>query len=382
MKTVKKMLLAGVACALLNCQSQPNESASSPSSLTPHDRWTAEQAQKWYADQPWLVGCNFLPSTASNQLEMWQPETFDTTTIRRELGWAAGIGMNTVRVYLHDLLHEQDSTGLYNRIDAFLEIAASLNIRPMFVLFDSVWDPFPKAGPQRTPTPHVHNAGWVQSPGKEALLDSTQHPRFQQYVRGVVGRFSEDDRILAWDVWNEPENPNVSAYGKVEIPNKAEIVLPLLKKVFEAARSVSPTQPLTTGVWRDDWSEDSKLTPINRLMLEESDVISFHSYDDPEELEKRIGWLLPLDRPLLCTEYMARGNNSTFEGALPILKKHRVAAYNWGLVDGKSQTIYPWDSWKKTYTSEPDVWFHDIFRKDGTPYRASEVTFIRTITRP
>lgn len=377
MKVLKHLLVVCLACLLLNCQTKKEETETA--TVASREKWTQEKANEWYDQQPWLVGCNFLPSTASNQLEMWQAASFDTATIDRELGWAADLGMNTVRVYLHDLLYEQDAAGFYDRIDAFLKIANAHKIRPVFVLFDSVWNPFPKTGTQPTPTPHVHNAGWIQSPGKEALLDSLQHPRLQNYVRGVVGRFADDERILAWDVWNEPENPNVSAYGKVEIPEKEAIVLPILKDVFETARAVNPSQPLTAGVWRDDWSEESKLTPINKLMLDESDVISFHSYDDAEELEKRINWLTPLGRPLLCTEYMARGNNSTFESSLPVMKKYRVAAYNWGLVDGKSQTIYPWDSWKKTYTGEPDVWFHDIFRKDGTPYKTTETEFIKKI---
>ena len=230
MKIVKNLLFAGLACTLLNCQSKPESATTEDLNDEARSKWTAEQANQWYDSQPWLVGCNFIPSTAGNQLEMWQAATFDTATINRELGWAAGLGMNTVRVYLHDLLYEQDSTGFYDRVDTFLKIASSHKIRPMFVLFDSVWDPFPKIGTQRTPAAHTHNAGWVQSPGKEVLLDSTQHPRLSNYVRGVVGRFRNDGRILAWDVWNEPENPNVSAYGNVEIPNKGEVVYPLLKK--------------------------------------------------------------------------------------------------------------------------------------------------------
>ena len=382
MKATKILSLAILSVFFLSCSTGTKKEETSKDTapaVTEREKWTTEKANEWYDKQPWLVGCNFLPSTASNQLEMWQAETFDTTTISRELGWAAGLGMNTVRVYLHDLLFEQDSAGFYKRMDTFLDIAASHGIRPLFVLFDSVWDPFPKPGAQRTPTPHVHNAGWIQSPGKEALLDSTQHPRFQSYVRGVIGRFANDSRILGWDIWNEPENPNKSAYGDVEIPDKAQVVLPLLKDAFKAARSVNPSQPLTAGVWRDDWSEESKLTPINKLMLDESDVISFHSYDDPKEFEKRVSWLTPLGRPLICTEYMARGNKSTFESTLPVAKKYRVAAYNWGLVDGRSQTIYPWDSWKKKYTGEPELWFHDIFRKDGTPYKVSETEFIKKI---
>jgi hypothetical protein len=344
------------------------------------DTWTKELANDWYAKQGWLVGCDFVPSTAINQLEMWQAPTFDTATINRELDWAASLGMNTVRVYLHDLLYQQDAEGFLQRMDEFLQIASRHHIKPLFVLFDSVWDPYPKLGTQREPKPGVHNSGWVQNPGKEALLDSTQYPRLETYVKAVVGKFASDDRVLGWDVWNEPENMNNEYYRKMEPPNKADIVLVLLKEAFEWARSVNPQQPLTAGLWSGDWSAPEKLKPIETLMVEESDVISFHNYDSATSFEKNILELQRYGRPILCTEYMARGNNSTFEGSLPIAKKYNVAAYNWGLVDGKSQTIYPWDSWKKAYKAEPEVWFHDIFRKDGTPYRKAETDLIKKLT--
>lgn len=342
--------------------------------------WTKEQAGDWYDKQPWLVGANFLPSTAINQLEMWQAETFDTATIDRELGWAASLGMNTMRVYLHDLLHLQDSAGFYRRMDVFLQMASRHHIKPLFVLFDSCWDPFPHVGKQRPPRPHVHNSGWVQSPGQKALSDSTQYPRLERYVKGVVGKFADDPRILAWDIWNEPDNMTGPSYEKVEIPDKVEYVVPLLKKAFQWARSVNPSQPLTSGVWAGDWSSPKSLKPIEKLQLEQSDIITFHNYSEPADLEKRILQLQRYDRPMICTEYMARPNGSTFESCLPVGKKYHVGMINWGFVDGKSQTIYPWDSWTKTYSGEPPLWFHDIFRKDGTPYKAEEVAFIRKMT--
>jgi hypothetical protein len=86
------------------------------------------------------------------------------------------------------------------------------------------------------------------------------------------------------------------------------------------------------------------------------------------------------ERPLLCTEYMARGNNSYFDPVLGLLQQEKVGAYNWGFVDGKSQTIYPWDTWQRQYTDRPDLWFHDIFLRDGTPYRQQEVDYIRSLT--
>ncbi|HUB51416.1 MAG TPA: hypothetical protein VL986_04675, partial [Terracidiphilus sp.] len=178
-------------------------------------RWSEAQANAWYEKQAWPVGADFLPSTAINELEMWQAETFDTVTIDRELGWAENIGMNTMRVFLHNLVWEQDPKGFDKRVDTFLTIAAKHHIKPVFVLFDSCWDPSPKLGPQHPPIPGVHNSGWVQAPGIEILEDPAQYPRLQKYVVGVVGAFANDQRILAWDVWNEPDNTNHGSYEEL-----------------------------------------------------------------------------------------------------------------------------------------------------------------------
>jgi len=343
-------------------------------------RWPAPQANDWYTRQPFLVGSNFIPSTAINELEMWQADTFDLPTIDRELGWAEGLGMNTMRVFLHNLLWQQDSAGFLRRTDQFLQVADKHHIRIMFVLLDSVWDPYPKLGRQRDPKPHVHNSGWVQAPGAEILKNE---PRWNQelkpYVVGVISHFRDDPRVLMWDLMNEPDNENGS-YKAQELPNKAEVALRLLREEWKWARSSNPSQPLTSGVWKEDWSSDDKLSAMASFQLQNSDVITFHSYDPPDEMKSRIASLRRFGRPIVCTEYMARPRGSTFAAILPLLKAERVGAYNWGFVNGKSQTIYPWDSWEKTYTGEPAVWFHDIFRKDGSPYDPKEVTLIRQLT--
>lgn len=344
-------------------------------------RWTEAQASAWNAQQPWPVGANFLPSNAINELEMWQAETFDPVTIDREFGLAENIGMNTMRVFLDNLPWEQDPQGYQKRIDTFLTIAARHHIRPIFVLFDSCWDPFPKSGPQHPPIPGVHNSGWVQVPGATVLSDPAQYPRLEKYVKGVVGAFANDRRILAWDVWNEPDNTNDSSYGKSEPKNKTELVLNLLPQVFAWARSEHPSQPLTSGVWHGDWSSLDKMPPMAKIQIEQSDVISFHNYGWPEEFEQRIQQLQQFHRPLICTEYMARGAGSLFDTVLPVAKKYHVAAINWGFVAGKSQTYLPWDSWQRPYViSQPTVWFHDIFYPDGRPYREREAEIIRSLT--
>ncbi|PWT91508.1 MAG: 1,4-beta-xylanase [Blastocatellia bacterium] len=342
-------------------------------------KWSAQKANDWYKQQAWLVGSNYVPATAINELEMWQAETFDPQRIDLELTWAQSIGMNTMRVFLHDLLWK-DPDGFKGRLNTFLTIAAKHDIRPIFVLFDSVWDPSPQLGKQRAPQPGVHNSGWMQSPGAKALADSSEYPRLEAYVKGVVGAFAHDRRVLAWDIWNEPDNTNGGSYHEAEPKNKVELILALLPKAFAWAREAGAEQPLTSGVWKGDWTE-AKLGAMERLQLDQSDVISFHNYDAPTELEKRISWLVRFNRPLICTEYMARGNGSFFIGSLPVFKKYNVAAINWGLVQGKAQTHLPWDSWERPYVNrEPAIWFHEVFRTDGAPYIPEEVEYIKRMT--
>jgi Cellulase (glycosyl hydrolase family 5) len=344
-------------------------------------RWSEAKANEWYQHQPWLVGSNFIPADAINQLEMWQAETFDAQEIDKELGWAEGIGMNTMRVFLHDLLWQQDSDGFKKKVDTFLAISSRHHIRPIFVLFDSCWDPHPRLGPQHPPIPGVHNSGWVQSPGADALEDRAQEPRLEAYVKGVVGAFANDSRVLAWDVWNEPSNKNGGAYGKQEPKDKQQRVQALLPKVFEWARSVHPSQPLTSGLWEGDWSSPEKLDPISRIQYEESDVLSFHNYSWPEDFEEHVRWLEAYHRPILCTEFMARSAGSTFDTILPVAKRHHVAAINWGLVAGKTQTYLPWDSWQRPYVVyQPLIWFHEVFYPEGRPYRQHEADLIRELT--
>jgi hypothetical protein len=342
-------------------------------------RWSAQQANDWYAKQPWLVGANFIPSDAINELEMFQAATFNPALIDKELGMAEGIGMNTMRVFLQDQLWQQDSAGFAKRLDTFLGIAAKHHIRPLLVLFDSCWETNPHLGPQHPPIPGVHNSGWVQSPGKERLMDKSIEPQLEAYVKGVVGVFAKDERVLGWDVWNEPDNRGGDAMR--DEPAKVARVNELLPKAFAWARSVQPVQPLTSGVWEGNWSDPAKESATTKIQLAESDVITFHNYDWPERFEARILELKPLGRPIICTEYMARGNGSTFDGSLPVAKRHNVGAINWGLVAGKTQTYYPWDSWERPYVLiQPTIWFHEVFKQDDTPYRQREVDLIRELT--
>lgn len=349
-------------------------------------QWTIEQVNEWYGQVPFLIGGNYAPASAINQLEMWQEDTFDPERIEFELQKASEVGMNTMRVFLHDLLWKQDKKGFFERIDKFLEISDKHDIKIMFVLFDGVWNPYPKLGKQPEPVPHVHNSGWVQSPGREILEDPKKQDALKGYVQDVLSRYKNDSRVIIWDLFNEPDQDKVgtfwqedSKYPEMSKEDKKARSLELLKKSFKWAREVAPSQPLTTGVWGNPtWLE----TPdsIQKFSLENSDIISFHSYSGPETTTKMVEGLKKYNRPMMCTEYIAREHKSTFEDILPIFHKNKIAAYHWGLFNGKIQTIYPWKSWHEKFTDEPEVWHHDVFRKDGTPYDVKEIELIKEIT--
>ncbi len=328
----------------------------------PSKRWTGEKARAWATAEPWLLGCNYIPRTAINTLEMWQESTFDPAIIDEELGWAEDLGFDAVRVFLHYLLWEQDPGGFLRRLQQYLDIADRHHIGTMFVLFDDCWNPEFSLGPQPAPRPGVHNSGWVQCPGPALLESPGRWGILESYTRGVVGFFRGDRRVLAWDLYNEPGN---SDYGSKS--------LPLLEKVFAWARSAAPTQPLTAGIW----DESKELAELNRFQAEHSDIISFHSYQKRADAEKRVASLRAYERPLICTEYMARTAGSRIEDILPLFKSEDVGAMSWGFVSGKTQTIFPWGS--KEGGPEPPVWFHDLIRPDGAPYREAEAALIRKV---
>lgn len=329
--------------------------------LQAQQRWSIEKAEKWYAAQPWLNGADFIPSTAINQLEMWQADTFDPETIDRELGYAEGIGMNVMRVYLHSLAYKADPKGFKKRMDQYLAISSKHHIKTMFVIFDDVWGKEPKIGKQPDPKPGVHNSGWVQDPGEPAYKETSEYPRLETYVKDIVGTFKNDDRILLWDLYNEPGNMG-----------KGSGTLPLLKLVFSWAREINPIQPLSAGIW--SWG----LEDLNAFQALNSDIITYHHYGPVDEHKVVLQMLKTHGRPMICTEYMARTRDSRFSTVMPMLKEENVGAINWGLVKGKTNTIYQWDT-PISSGEEPIEWFHDIFRPDGTPYRKDETDLIKKL---
>lgn len=327
-------------------------------------RWTNEQAKQWYAKQGWLVGSNFQPSTAINQLEMFQAGSFDPVTIDRELGWAKNLGMNVMRVYLHHLLWTADKQGFKNRLNTYLNISSKHGIKTLFVFFDDCWNDTAWVGKQPDPKPGIHNSGWVRDPGTMIYRNPDTLKTLEAYVKDVLTTFRNDDRILMWDLYNEPGNNEQFMKS-----------MPLLKKVFEWGRQVNPSQPLTAGVW----NSNIRFKELNQFQLANSDVLTYHNYQYIEDHQSAIDSLRNFDRPFICTEYMARTNASLFQVILPMLKKENVGAINWGFVSGKTNTIFAWST-PRPDGKEPPLWFHDIFRKDGSAFSPAEVEFIKKMT--
>lgn len=324
-------------------------------------QWSAARANAWYASHKWLSGCDYIPGSAINQLEMWQADTFDPKTIYKELGLAEGIGFNTMRVFLHSIAWKEDPAGFKKRMGTFLNIAAKHHIEPLFVFFDDCWNATPKPGKQPAPKPGIHNSGWVQDPGEPASENRANFDGLEKYVKDVMTTFAHDRRILLWDMYNEPGNSD-----------KKDKTLPLLTNAFTWAKEVNPDQPITAGLW--DWD----LKNLNSFQLSHSDVITYHDYDTPDAHLKRIKELKTYGRPVICTEYMARPRNSTFENTMPMLKQENVGAINWGLVEGKTNTKYAWDT-PMPNGADPKLWFHEVFRKDGTPYKKEETDLIKKL---
>ena len=360
-KTVLLYFLFFFSFGIVDAQKSKQQKANIVASL-PGKVWSVEKANAWYAQQKWIIGADYLPSNAINQLEMWQAATFDSATNDKELGWAEDIGFNTMRVYLHSVAWKQDPEGLKKRINTFLNIADKHQIKILFVFFDDCWNKVPVAGTQPQPKPGVHNSGWVQDPGQTHSADTTLFPELEKYVKDILTHFAKDQRILLWDLYNEPGNSD-----------KKDSSLPLLTKIFQWARSVNPDQPISAGIWAWDFEK------LNAFQIANSDIVTYHDYEDAVWHQRVIDLLKSIGRPLICTEYMARTRNSRFSTILPLLKNENVGAINWGFVAGKSNTKYAWDT-PVPDGSEPVEWFHDIFNKDGTPYRKDEIDLIKNLS--
>ncbi|WP_085878363.1 cellulase family glycosylhydrolase [Roseisalinus antarcticus] len=354
------------------------------------DRWTEAEARNWWQARPWICGLNFLPSTAVNFIEMWHGDTFDAATIDRELGWAADAGFNAVRVNLPFLGWVHDRDGLIGRIDRMMDLAAGHGIDTVLCLFDDcgfggeepVW------GPQPDPVPGIHNSRAVASPGRAAVMDHTLRPQLEAYVCDIVARFRDDRRILFWDLYNEPGNRmdfDKTAYSQFDADLEAA-ALSLMESCFAWARDEAPLQPLTVAAWTTPLPDEDAhpyQTEIDRSALRQSDIVTFHAYWNRDRVAHFIDYLSALDRPVICTEWMARAVDSRIPDQMILFHERGVGCFQWGLVKGRTQTWLPWpDELVRAHGGTPDrsKWFHDLLHEDGSPYDPAEIATIATLT--
>ncbi len=342
----------------------PAFAAGPATDTSPRERWTKQQANDWWATQPWPCGFNYFPATSINSTEMWQASTFDPTTMDRELALAQKTGFNCVRVLVQYLVWEDDPDGLKQRMDQFLTIADRHGIKTMFVLFDDCYfgrqGPEPHLGEQPAVIPGEYANGFTSSPGQDRVVDKQYWPKLEAYVKDLTSTFRADGRVLAWDLYNEPTNGGMGHKS-----------LPLVKATFEWARASDPSQPLTVDIWNDD-------KDYNQIAIDESDVITFHQYAKGPDMERIIADLKQYGRPLICTEWLNRPLGSTVAAVLPVLAREDVGAMHWGFVNGKTQTNYHWGS--PAGSPPPAVWQHDLYHPDLTPYDPAELEqFRRTI---
>lgn len=347
------------------------------------ERWPAERAAAWSRGQPWAVGANFIPSSAVNQLEMWQAETFDEDAISKELGYAEGIGMNMMRVFLHNMLYTADAEGFLQRVDRYLSLASKHGMTTMLVLFDGCWMNEAHLGEQPQPLKGRHNSRWLQAPTRSSLENRSSWPALQDYVKGVIGRFKDDPRVHSWDLYNEADNTgaeaNMAKVFPVQLSTEDDIQLrlQLLSGAFRWAREVAPQQPVFAGEWQAMRQE------FRDLLRAQSDIGAFHCYANEKKTSEMMDEMETFyaGRPLFLTEYMARATSSLFTSVLPIAKQRNIGAINWGLVAGKTNTVWPWQSWEISNEDAqkmlwPEQWLHDVFWPDGAPYNKTETDLI------
>lgn len=330
--------------------------------LPQRPRWTKDEAWDWYSAHEWLVGFNYVPSTACNTTEWWQKGTFDPETFDRELGWAKETGFNTARCFIQYIVWKDDAEGFKKRFDRFLAIADRHGISIMPVLFDDCsfgWPPQmdPYLGKQREVTPGMILPSWTPSPGVKLGFDAAERPMLKRYVQDMIATFKDDKRVVIWDLFNEPMNR--AKVGTDEF----------IETIFKWARDANPTQPLTVGAW----------IPPGEAALRHCDIVSYHLYGGYDTMRSVIGVYKRYGRPVICTEWMARPLVSNIERELELFKKQGVGCYMWGLVNGRTQCQYPWFNKPNDPVHEVG-WFHDLFHGDGKPYRLDEILAIRRIT--
>ena len=328
-------------------------------------RWSEAQSKDWFKKQGWLCGMNYIPSNAINYTAMWDKTSFSPDLIDRELKAAEELGLNCARVVLQYAVYADDPKYFLKTLDKFLAICDKHGIKVMPVFFDDCVfgaNTDPVIGKQPEPLEGWYAWAWSPSPGHTMVIDERTHGHLEKYVKEVMGRFKNDNRILLWDLYNEPTNGGLGDRS-----------MPLVRKVFAWAKEVDPVQPLSIGVWCGNEG-------LNKFCTDNSDIITFHCYSTAENTNNEIQRLKAYGRPIICTEWMNRPAGSTIETVLPLFKKENVRCMMWGLVNGKTQTNLPWGH-RPEHLPYNGPWQHDILTSDFQPYDKAETELLQKLCK-
>ena len=358
------------------------------------ERWTKEKAWEWYNSRPWIRGFNYVPSDCVGWLEMWQEydHASKVETIRRELALAARIGFNAVRQFLaFDVwLYQHDS--FMANVEEYISIAAENGLGVMLALISDGGVPKkePVFGEVKT-TRGVHagedNAApeipgifpserkWEPSmpivdpkPKFSPVDEPALAEQFYRYVDELAEKYAKDERVIFWNVWNEPGNSN---RGTLSVPH--------IRRAFEILRAHDPIQPLAADLWR--FPKNNKLTAEETVAAELSDVISYHDYGSLDHSVRVIEFLRGFGRPMLNTEWLHRVQFNSVYTHLPLYYNNGIGIFNWGLVEGKFHGKEPWENcWRRYAAGEKlDItkWQHDLLRANLRPYDPEEIKKFR-----
>lgn len=348
--------------------------------------WTKERAWKWYNDHAWIRGCNYMSADCANRVDQWQEYGFEErfVTTEKELTLMAEIGYNSIRIIPEFIVWKKEHDGFMARFERYIELAAQKGISCMVVLGNDCMPPYEEAlkrmhlGEQHVDWGY-HGGRKVSQHGSfdgsgYSVLDNPEYAKeYYEFVRELVETYKNDERIIIWDVFNEPGNSK-----------RDSMSLPHLKKFFEIIRAIDPIQPLTVGIWSQN-TELDKLMDIEKYGLENSDIVSYHNYGTYETNIQELQLLKKLERPVVNTEWLNRCGGNTIEELFPLFYLEKVGCYNWGFVAGKYQTYEPWNGVWDGYKEHPEYydnfdftkWLHDLYRPSLNPYNPKEIEIIK-----
>lgn len=345
--------------------------------------WSKERAWEWYNARPWIRGCNYMSADCANRIDQWQELGFEErlVTTEEEFKLTQELGYNSIRIILEFIVWDEQRDGFMERFERYISLATKYGISCMVVLANDCMRPksfeVNKIGKQkvdlgyhggRKTSQHGHHdeMGW------HVLDDPSTAPRYFEMVREIVAKYRDDERIIIWNVYNEVGN---SKRDKVTLPN--------LKRMFEIIREIEPIQPLTAEAWRLDTQDIADLSHVEQYALNNSDIVSFHSYSHYMNIVQIIHTLKNLGRPILCTEWLARGMGNNVQELFPLFFLEKIGCYNWGFVAGKYQTYEPWNGIWEQYEKNPNLnfdftkWLHDLYRPNHRPYNPKEIELIK-----